>query len=445
LALADLYNSSDSEKTMYGTIQEGETKKRSLHQDDINGIRYLYPTETAAPTLTITSHSDGEHVSTSSIALEGTASDSGKGDNGIYQVTVNGQPANNDTADGDNTADWNISLTLSEGANSITVIAQDNSCNHNEKTQTITLYYDPGDTVEPDTFMTDGPSGTIKYRNVTFTFTGSDDVTETSRLSYSYKLEGYQNSWTSYASSTSANYTRLASGTYTFFVRAKDEAGNVDSSPASRTFTVDYVLLPPTGVSASDGTYNDRVDVSWNAVNDAYAYQVWRNVISNENTATQLSSNVFATHYNDYSATPGQIYYYWVKSRTYGLIISDFSEYDTGWLTSTEPVTSIEISGPSAVDENTGYQYSCLAHYQAGNTADVTEDTTWSEDCRFASINDIGYLTTGLIRSDQTCSISAVYSGQTSSHSIVIKNVTDDDINSIVPLIILLLGQDSVD
>jgi hypothetical protein len=198
-------------------------------------------------------------------------------------------------------------------------------------------------------------------------------------------------------------------------------------------------------VSASDGTYNDRVQVSWNAVNDAYAYEVWRNVNSSGNTATQLSSWVSGTYYNDYSATPDQIYYYWVKSRTYGSIISDFSEYDTGWLTSTVPVTSIEISGPSAINENTGYQYSCIAHYQGGYTADVTEDTTWSEDCRFASISDVGYLTAGFVRSDQTCSISAVFSGQTSSHSIVIKNVTDDDINSIVPLIILLLGQDSND
>jgi hypothetical protein len=41
--LDDLYGGGDSEKTMYGYAGYGETKKRSLHQDDIDGICYLYP------------------------------------------------------------------------------------------------------------------------------------------------------------------------------------------------------------------------------------------------------------------------------------------------------------------------------------------------------------------------------------------------------------------
>jgi len=43
LGLSDLYGDADKEKTMYGYATEGETKKRTLHQDDIDGIRYLYP------------------------------------------------------------------------------------------------------------------------------------------------------------------------------------------------------------------------------------------------------------------------------------------------------------------------------------------------------------------------------------------------------------------
>ena len=43
LVLGDLYNIfTDINKTMYGLIGKGETKKRSLHQDDINGINYIY-------------------------------------------------------------------------------------------------------------------------------------------------------------------------------------------------------------------------------------------------------------------------------------------------------------------------------------------------------------------------------------------------------------------
>jgi len=43
LCLDDLDNTGDSEKTMYWVMSKGETKKRTLDQDDINGITYLYP------------------------------------------------------------------------------------------------------------------------------------------------------------------------------------------------------------------------------------------------------------------------------------------------------------------------------------------------------------------------------------------------------------------
>lgn len=43
LSLADLYSNSDSEKTMYGYGFAGDTSQRTLHQDDMDGITYLYP------------------------------------------------------------------------------------------------------------------------------------------------------------------------------------------------------------------------------------------------------------------------------------------------------------------------------------------------------------------------------------------------------------------
>jgi hypothetical protein len=43
LCLNDLYQGYQSEFTMYGYAGPGETKKRSLEYDDIDGIRYIYP------------------------------------------------------------------------------------------------------------------------------------------------------------------------------------------------------------------------------------------------------------------------------------------------------------------------------------------------------------------------------------------------------------------
>ncbi|MCC6345867.1 MAG: S-layer homology domain-containing protein [Nitrospirales bacterium] len=42
LSLADLYGAGDTAKTMYGYLSQG-SNKRSLHQDDIDGISHLYP------------------------------------------------------------------------------------------------------------------------------------------------------------------------------------------------------------------------------------------------------------------------------------------------------------------------------------------------------------------------------------------------------------------
>ena len=49
LSLEDLYSIADTEKTMYGSTEYGETKRRTLEQDDIDGITYLYPDATPTP------------------------------------------------------------------------------------------------------------------------------------------------------------------------------------------------------------------------------------------------------------------------------------------------------------------------------------------------------------------------------------------------------------
>jgi hypothetical protein len=130
------------------------------------------------------------------------------------------------------------------------------------------------DTTPPDTTITSGPSGTIDYDDVTFTWTGSDDKTPTSGLKYSYKLEGHDSSWSSYTSTTSKTYNNLGDGSYTFKVKAKDAAGNIDPSPAQRSFIIDTEdsdTTPPdtTIVSGPSGTIDyDDVTFTWTGSDD---------------------------------------------------------------------------------------------------------------------------------------------------------------------------------
>ncbi|MCK4872555.1 MAG: PQQ-binding-like beta-propeller repeat protein [Phycisphaerales bacterium] len=91
---------------------------------------------------------------------------------------------------------------------------------------------------EPDTEITSGPSGAIGYDDVTFTWTGYDDVTPTEDLNYSYILEGHGDPWSSWAPSTTKDYTDLPYGEYTFRVKARDTDLNEDPTPDGRTFVV---------------------------------------------------------------------------------------------------------------------------------------------------------------------------------------------------------------
>ncbi len=85
----------------------------------------------------------------------------------------------------------------------------------------------------------------------------------------------------------------------------------------------------PTGVSASDGTWSDRVRILWNASAGATSYHVYRNTTNDSGTAADLGS-VGGVGADDMSAVAGTTYYYWVKA--FNVIGgSPFSSPDTGF------------------------------------------------------------------------------------------------------------------
>jgi dipeptidyl aminopeptidase/acylaminoacyl peptidase len=107
---------------------------------------------------------------------------------------------------------------------------------------------EPADTTPPDTSITSGPSGATNNPTATFAFVATDDITPGEQLQYSYRLDG--DAWSSYSTATTATLT-LADSAHTFAVRARDEAGNQDPTPAQRSFTVDTAA--PAGSLAIQG------------------------------------------------------------------------------------------------------------------------------------------------------------------------------------------------
>jgi len=111
---------------------------------------------------------------------------------------------------------------------------------------------------------------------------------------------------------TTAGYTTP----YFYWVRSVDLGG---TSAFSGSDSGHRAFPPPpgnpTGFYATDGTYNDRVLLGWNATNNAVGYEIWRNTVNNSAAASKISTTlVTGTTYNDTTAPYAVNHFYWLKA-----------------------------------------------------------------------------------------------------------------------------------
>ena len=99
----------------------------------------------------------------------------------------------------------------------------------------------------------------------------------------------------------------------------------------------------PTGVTASDGSYNNKVGVSWDVMRGATRYQVFRHTSNNAASAVSLGTTVEATFF-DRTAVAGQNYFYWVRAENAnaasGLSAPDSGSRANGTAEALEPPTA---------------------------------------------------------------------------------------------------------
>ena len=115
--------------------------------------------------------------------------------------------------------------------------------------------YPATDATPPDTTILTGPTGTIGTTSATFTWTGSDDQTPAGSLLFATRLAPVEADFSAFGATTSQTYSGLGAGSYTFYVKARDQAGNEDPTPASQGFTVapPIVTLTVAKAGSSDG------------------------------------------------------------------------------------------------------------------------------------------------------------------------------------------------
>jgi|GEM_PF-3516549 len=145
------------------SLQQGDAVEVTVTKADFRPYEGEAVVETAEPILEITSHEDGQRVEAGLVRLEGTATDAGRGGDGISRVEVNGVRARGDTASGEGVADWYAELELAEGSNSIRVTAYDGSSPRNAAT-TVLVLYRCGISIEPRSrsFSREAGGGTVE-------------------------------------------------------------------------------------------------------------------------------------------------------------------------------------------------------------------------------------------------------------------------------------------
>jgi hypothetical protein len=210
--------------------------------------------DTTAPALAITSHTNGQTLSSASVTVSGTASDSGRGGNGVSSVTVNGQAATGGTASGTATASWSRALTLSPGANTITVQATDSR--GNIATQAITLNYAIAP-VSSATLSASVASPQNAGTAVTFTAGGSGGVAPRQYKFFVQPSGGAAQMVRDWSTTNTYAWTPTTAASYTVIVWARSAGVTVDAAQASAQMA--YTINTPAPAPVTSVTLSPSV------------------------------------------------------------------------------------------------------------------------------------------------------------------------------------------
>jgi len=189
-----------------------------------------------------------------------------------------------------------------------------------------------------------GATGYIIYRNSLNSSSSASEIMRVSSPAYS-------------DSSTTPG------ASYYYWIKAYSIAATSSFSSVASGYRA---LSAPGGVSASGGTYNSGVLVSWSGVSGAVSYVVSRSTSADSSSSVNAGETAY-TSFVDTSAIPGSIYYYWVKSKKWSLL-SAFSGSASGWRRSMAAGNNArgDLDGDGIMDfavyqESTGMWYARLS------------------------------------------------------------------------------------
>jgi YVTN family beta-propeller protein len=133
---------------------------------------------------------------------------------------------------------------------------------------TLTVITEFVDVTPPHTTITGGPPALTATTSASFTFTVTDDLASAAHITSECKVDAG-----AFAPCiTGVSFGGLTDGSHTFSVRSTDESGNVETSPATRSWTID-ATPPDTTItqSPSDPSNSVRAIVTFTGTDNTTA------------------------------------------------------------------------------------------------------------------------------------------------------------------------------
>jgi hypothetical protein len=279
-------------KHTFGRVRDNHTKPM-VTIDQVNRKLYVFAT---GPTGTIYyKQSDLDNIS----FPVGFGTPFIKSTNNINNVTSTKQ---------------NITQASGIGATGMLVLASDNVNRYYWHNTIATTAPPPSDTTAPETTIDSGPSGTVSSASASFGFSSSETGS-----TFQCSLDG-----AAFASCASPkDYTGLSEGSHTFEVKATDAAGNTDTTPASRSWTVNSTapLTAPVQGFIADSTVSKQgasavlVELTWSGTDtgDITGYELQRSTNGGAYVGVALPSAT-ATSVTD-RLEPGNAYQFRVRAK----------------------------------------------------------------------------------------------------------------------------------
>lgn len=205
-------------------IQNGAVAGNSFEVDALSLATDTAPApDTTPPTVALTAPADGSNVR-GAVSMTADASDNA----GVSRVEF---LANDALVATDTAAPYSATWSSSpDGAATLSARAFDAAGNSATSSRTVTV-----DNTPPDTTLGSTPPASTTSTSASFAFSSEAGAT----FQCSLDSAAYQ------PCTSPASYSNLAAGSHTFGVRAVDSVGNVDSSPATYTWTVTSSPPPP--------------------------------------------------------------------------------------------------------------------------------------------------------------------------------------------------------